>query len=198
MSDAVNGSAGDGQENAGSNQENEFVPRRAYEDVSRDMHRYKQTAREAQAARAEYESKLKSLEEEKMREQAQWKELYEREKQEAELAKKKAQDERNSYLTAVKKSALKSELGGRVKDVYLAHANVIAIELNEDGTINQESLLKVANDFRQNHGELIPPAVTAEPTAKASPTGQTVTTGEKTIGQMTPDERLALLRNLKS
>lgn len=181
----------------GTQTEGEFVPKRAYEEVSRDMHRYKQSAREAAAAKAEYEAKLKALEEEKLREKQEWKELYEREKQEAEVAKRKAREEREAYLTAVKKSALKNELGGRIKDVYLTHANIGSIEINEDGTINQESLLRVANDFRKNHGELIPPASTPEPTATAAPTGRTVATGEKTIDQMSYSEKIAALRNLK-
>lgn len=189
MSDSI-ASGGDdkGQNASGSNQGEEFVSKKAYEEVSRDMHRYKQTAKEAAAAKSEYEAKLKALEEEKLREANQYKELYEREKQEREALAKKAQDERSAYITAVKKSALKSELGGTIKDAYLVHANVSAIELNEDGSINQESLLKVANEFRQNHGELLPTVSSPDPTSIAAPAGQTVSDISKPINQMDPRE----------
>jgi SMC interacting uncharacterized protein involved in chromosome segregation len=166
-------------------QSEEFVSKRAYEEVTRDMHKYKNSAKEAAAAKSEYEAKLKQLEEEKLQEQNRFKELYEREKQEREALEKKSRDKDQAYLTAVKKSALKSELGGKVKDLYLNHANLAGIEISEEGIINQESLLKVANEFRKNHGELIPVETAGDPTSTASPTDTTVSHPHtKPVGEM--------------
>lgn len=191
MSDVNDGSANVNDQNGADSDPagKEFVTRKAYEQVTADMHRFKASAKELAAAKSEYEAKLKSIEEEKMREQNQWKELFEREKQDKEAALKKSENDRNSYLTTVKKSALKAELGGRVKDVYLSHANISAIEFDEHGNINQESLLKVANDFRQNHGELLGPSSSSEPTSFASPTSQTLAEPQsKSVGEMSDAE----------
>ena len=57
----------------------DFVSKSAYEDVSKDMHKFKSKLRETQAYTNELESRLKALEEEKMAEQAQWKELLRKE-----------------------------------------------------------------------------------------------------------------------
>jgi hypothetical protein len=185
-----------GQPVTGSDQpETEFVSKRAYEEVARDMHRFKSQAKEAAAARAEYEAKLKQLEEEKMREQNQFKELYERTKQEAELEKQKAQRDREAWLSSVKKSALKNELG-KIRDEYLVHADLNGIEFNDDGTLSSESVLRVANKFRQEHGSLVQKTHAQDPTAPASPTNQTVTSNGKSIEQMSLAEKLAAFHAL--
>lgn len=183
------------EQEQGSATEEQYVPRKAYEEVSRDMHKYKQTAREAEAARTEYEAKLKQLEEEKMKEQAQWKELAEKREQELELARKEANETKSRFSSAVKKSALKQELGGSIRDEYLSFANIDSIELNDDGSLNMESLRNVANKFREEHGSLIPPAK-PDSTSKAAPTGQTVSQG-KSIDELSGAEAFELLSRMK-
>ena len=54
-------------------------------------------------------------------------------------------------------NALKSELGGSIKDTYLVHADLEGISFKDDGSVDSESLLEVANKFRQEHGQLIAP-----------------------------------------
>lgn len=174
--------------------EEQYVPRKAYEEVSRDMHRFKQSAREAEAARVEYEAKLKAIEEEKMAEQNQWKELAEKKQQELELARQELNKKDQLFSSAVKKSALKQELGGNIREEYLSFASIESIELNEDGSLNMDSVRNVANKFREEHGTLLPPAK-SDSTAKASPTGQTVSEG-KSLDDMSGAEAFEYLKNM--
>lgn len=174
----------------------EYVPRKSYEEVTKDMHKYKQNFKELKARLNEYESKLKSHEEEKLKEQQKWQELYERAKKEKEDTVKARQKERDMYLKSVKLSALKNELGGKIKDIYLSHADISSIDISEDGVINPESLRSVANDFRKEHGQLIPKDGSGNITSQA-PRSSQAPAGDKPLSEMTIEEKKAALRKLR-
>ena len=72
-----------------SQEETKFVPATAYKEVSSDMHKFKNRAREAEAKANELAERIKAIEEDKLKEQQRFEELYEREKaeREAELRK---------------------------------------------------------------------------------------------------------------
>lgn len=171
------------------------VAKKAYEDVSKDMHKYKSKAKELEAALNEYQVKLKSIEEDKLVEEKRFKELYEKRTEELEAQKRAAKDRENQYLKSLKMVELKKELGVNIKDQYLIHANVDAIEFNEDGTLNKDSLVTVANKFRQEHGELIPKSSNVNITGHAASNGEVSPT--KTLEQMTMAEKIAMLKQLK-
>lgn len=171
------------------------VAKKAYEDVSKDMHKYKSKAKELEAALTEYQIKLKSIEEEKLVEEKRFKELYEKRTEELEAQKRAAKERENQYLKSLKMVELKKELGANIKDQYLIHANIDAIEFNEDGTLNRESLVTVANKFRQEHGELIPKSSNVNITGHAASNGEV--TPPKTLEQMSMAEKIALLKQLK-
>lgn len=175
----------------------EFVSKKAYEDVSKDMHKYKSKLKELEATVNEYQTKFKSVEEEKLAEQNRYKELYEKKTQELEAEKSRTVEQQNKYLRSLKVVELKRELGGTVKDEYLVHADVNGIEFNEDGTLNRETLVTVANKFRQQHGALIPKSENTNITGHAATSGGVVTP-EKTIDQMTFAEKALYLKNLKN
>ena len=180
-------------------QEKDYVSKKAYEEVSKDMHKFKSELKAAKAARAEYEAQLKTLEEQKMRENEQWKELSEKYKVEGETERAARLQDRAIYIDTVKKSALKSELGSNIKDTYLVHANIDAIEVNENGVIDRDSLLHVANEFRQEHGSLLGTTTGVTATSSA-PSNQTLNSGQKSISDMSYDEKaleLLRLKNLK-
>lgn len=162
--------SGSATPDAGSNQvedKKDFVPAKAYEEVSRDMHKFKKEREEMKAALTEMQTQLKLQEEAKMQEQEQYKELFQKRDAELEAERKRAELERSRYTKAVKISALKNELGGKVKDVYLNLANVEGIVVNEDGTVDSESVRNVANDFRKEHGQVIPQSEAANITGHA-------------------------------
>jgi hypothetical protein len=195
--DPANGSnVGESQSGEGSNSNqdaNEFVSKKAYQDVSQDMHRYKQQLRDTKAMLSEMDAKLRAQEDEKLAEQNRFKELYEKSQQELKAQIDAAKRREEAYSESVKKSALKSELGGKIKDQYLVHADVKGITFNDDGSIDLDSVHAVANKFRQEHPGLIPTTVEADATSKASPTDRTISAGTKTPDQLTGAEAKALL-----
>lgn len=136
--------------------EEKFVPRRAYEDVTRDMHKNKQKAKELEAVVNELQAQLQAQEEAKMQEKEQWKELYEKREAELEQERQKAREKYNLYMKSVKIAALKQEIGSNVKDEYLSFANLDNIVVNDDGSIDKDTVREVANVFRKEHGQLIP------------------------------------------
>jgi len=174
-------------------QEAEFVARKAYEEVSSDMHKYKQRYKEAQAAKNEYATKLKSIEEETLKDQERWKELYEQGKAEKEQLMADRDKEKQLYSKSVKLAALKAQLGGKIKDEYLSLANVSGIQLNEDGTLSSDSVHEVANAFRQEHPMLIPQEASGNVTGQA-PTNSAIKT--KTLDDMSIDEKVELLTQM--
>lgn len=174
----------------------EYVSRKAYEEVTRDMHKFKSEARAEKAAKAEYEAKLKAIEEEKLAEQQRWKELFEKERQEKEELNRKSKEKETAYLMSVKKSALKQELGGKIRDEYLAHADLKSIEFKDDGTLNMDSVLEVANKFRAEHGELIPRSQVSDATNDAPPSDSTVSTKKK-LDDLNGNEAYEMLKKMK-
>jgi chromosome segregation ATPase len=176
-------------------QKDEFVRKTAYEEVTSDMHRFKSRAKDAEAKAAEYEAKLRAIEDEKLKSEQRYQELYEKEKREKEQLADTRKKERELYLRGLKLGALKSELGN-VKDAYLMHADISAIEINEDGTLNSESVRKVANQFRQEHAALIPSQAGSNITNFASPTSFNPK-APKSINDMSYAEKAAYLQQLK-
>jgi len=174
----------------------EVVSRKAYEEVTRDMHKNKQKAKELEMALNETQAQLKAQEEAKMHEQQQYKELFEKRDAELEQARQAAQQERSKFTRSVKMAALKQELGGSIKDQYLSFANLDAIAVNDDGTIDSEALRNVANDFRTEHGQLIPTDTSANVTGHAPSTGEPAKPLE--LSQMTKEQLLARAKQLKS
>lgn len=171
---------------------NEMVHKKAFTEVSNDMHKFKSKAKEATARINELEAAAKSREEADLKSQSKWEELYNKEKKAREVleADNKTQRERNQLNE--KKSALKAELGN-VKDVYLSHANLDAIEIQEDGTVSSESVLEVANAFKTEYPELIPSSGTGNITNQAAASGVVTSNAPKSLAEMTTDEKVAEL-----
>lgn len=181
----------------GKSDEEQFVARKAYEEVSSDMHKFKSKLREAQARAAELEAKLKAEEEAKLKDQQQWQELYEREKAQRENIENQSRQERESYLRTVKLSALKAELGGGIKDEYLQFADIDSIDITEDGTLSSESVQFVANRFRKDHPTLVGKQSSVNITGNAAAGNVNYQVREKSVAEMTPQERMAALREIR-
>lgn len=187
-----------GSESSSTGQEDEFVPKSAYFEVTRDMHKYKQERRELKAKLSEYEAKVRAEEEARLKEQERWKELSERYEREKREAIEQAQNLKNAIIREKKIQALKSELGGNVRDEYLSFANIDEIEVDESGSLSSESVRVVANKFRQEHGSLIPESRTANITSRsAASTGPVGQPQAKSLRDMTFEERAQYLADLK-
>jgi hypothetical protein len=177
-------------------EKDEFVRRQAYEEVSKDMHKFKDRAKEAAAKASEYEAKLKAIEEDRLKQQEEWQTLYEKERQQKEEMEQKYGTEKENYLRSVKLAGLKAELGSNIKDAYLKHADLDKIEFTEDGALSPESVSAVANKFREEHSILIP-AESGNQITNQAPINGSVAQKEKSLNEMSFQERSALLKNLK-
>lgn len=177
--------------NEGSQETEKFVTRKAYEEVSGDMHKYKTALKEREAVINQLEAERKAKEEESLLQQSKFKELWEQEKEEKQRLVQEGLNQKQMYLDTVKKSALKNELGN-IKDVYLSFADLNSISFNDSGSIERESLEAVANKFRADHAELLPKSGQANITSIPAGTvnNQTATVE---VGQMSKDQLIAKL-----
>jgi len=182
------GSTASGQEQ----QKEEYVSRKAYEEVTRDMHKFKQKQKEESAARAELESKLKAQEEAELREKENWKELFEKKDNELNDFKEELSKKDYAITTQAKKNALRAEIGN-IKDEYLSLAKLDQLELDEYGAVTQESLHNVANSFREEHPALVPSASAPKITNQAPDANSMTPSNENDINQLSLEEKKAKL-----
>jgi len=180
----------------GGSQDNsqDVVHRKAYEEVTKDMLKYKSERKELQARLNEIETQMKAAEEQKLKDNEKWQQLAEQKEKELEHLKQQTLAEKNRYLDSVKRNALKNELGGKINEAYLVHADINSIEFNEDGTLNPESVAAVANKFREDHSTLIPSNANNSITNQA-PSNEAP--APKSLEQMSTAEKIALLNNRK-
>lgn len=182
-------------EQAASSEKEQFVSKKAYEDVSSDMHKYKSKVKEAEARSNEYEARLKAIEEEGLKKNQQWEELYNKANTELENERQSSIDKDKRLMNTVKRNALKQELGSGVKDEYLKFANIDAIEFDDNGHLVKDSLQAVANNFRQEHSQLIPTNPNANPTGMAPADGLSPKK-EKTLNEMSLQEKIAYMQEI--
>jgi len=135
--------------------QDELVPKQAFVEVTADMHKYKNEVRETKAQLIKEREEKETLVREKMEAEKQYKELYEKERDEKAKALEQIKVERKNFLDSHKINYLIQELGGLARSEYIKHANLNAIEINEDGTVDQNSLKKEADRFRQEHAVLL-------------------------------------------
>ncbi len=91
----------------------------------------------------------------RLAEQAQWKDLYEKEKKKAEGLGSQLQHLTTSQIESRKREAVKEALGGVRKDDYLKFLDLNAVQLNDDGSVDAESVKAAANKFRESYPELV-------------------------------------------
>lgn len=176
------------------NSVSDFVSKKAYEEVTTDMHKFKASLKSEKAKAAEYEAQLKALEEDRMRENNQWKELAEKYKSDADNARTEQLKAKEDYLNTVKRQALKDELG-LSNDKYLVHADINSIEVNEFGIVDKDSLLDTANVFREEHSILLSNPAGSNATSRAASPG---VIEQKSLADMTIEERQILLKTMKT
>ena len=162
------GSAATQEKSQSQEQKNDFVSKKAYEEVTSDMHKYKNGIKEKEAKINELMAQLKAQEEAKLQENEQWQEIAKRREAELEELKTQYTQKSSSFENALKRTALKQELGGKIKEEYLQFANLSAISMDEQGLVDVESLRNVANEFRKQHGQLIPQEQSNEITGHGS------------------------------
>ena len=174
----------------------EFVLKKAYDEKSKDMHKFKEAYKKAQALNSELQSRIEAEERAKMEEKQQFEELYKKSEAEKASLLQQIELEKQQLLSQRRKSALKQELGN-IKEAYLGLANIDSIEVNEDGTLNSESVRQIANAFKQEHPALIPSGNSSSINSVAAPIDGTAP-GQKSVSDMTFEEAKEALKQLKA
>lgn len=183
----------DNPQDAGGDNKDNFVSKSAYEEVTKDMHKYKANYKELMAKLNESEAKMKAIEEEKLAEQNRWKELAERREQEKLEAMESMKKTQEHYMKSVKMSALIRELGN-INAKYLVHADLDSIVVHDDGSLSSESVTQVANKFREENPELVPND-NAGAITDSAPADNNTFRQEKTadLDNMTADQKRELI-----
>ncbi len=135
-------------------------------------------------------SDAESAEAVRLTEQNRFKELYESEKAKREASEGQVKETNAKIAAQRKRDALKAELGGVRKDEYLSFADLASIQLQDDGSVDSDSVKQAANKFREAHPELITPKPGSKLPNDAA-AGYTPPAG-KPLDKMTPEELRAL------
>lgn len=182
------------QENPDNKDEKEeFVPRKAYEEISNDMHKKKRLLKETQAELARLKAEREIEAREALKAQEDWKGVAERiEAENQELAKqnekiKKASENKDKIRAVIQ------AIGGFKKDSYVRWIEVDNIAIDENGNVNTNDVQREADRIRQEYPELLKSSksVNLPNEAPNSDVG-----GEKSYNQMTEAEKAAYKRKL--
>jgi hypothetical protein len=136
-------------------EDGEFVPKKAYETVASDMHKFKSKLRETEAALAQLKTEKEASERQTLEDNQQWKTLYEKTQSDLRAEREVAAKKDEKFISVHKKNAVLRELGGFKKDEYNNFINVTNVEMDEQGNIIPESLSAEVNRLKQSYPELI-------------------------------------------
>lgn len=159
-----------------------FVSKKAYSQVTQDMHSYKAKMKELsaqlEAIKADNEAKEKSA----LVEQEKWHDLYKKSESKIQDLLKERDLERNRFLEGHKKNSVLQNISFK-KQEYIKFIDVSKIEVNEDGSINPDSVNHEVERIKKEFPELIKTNV-KEMLPDAAPKGAKA----KTLSEMTSEE----------
>ncbi len=113
-------------------------------------------ARDLEAQLAQVQADKEQAEADRLAEENKYKDLYEKSEKSKKELETKLSEMTTTHVTREKKAALDKALGGIKKSEYLGFADLNSIEMNDDGTVDMESVATVANKFRESYPELVP------------------------------------------
>ena len=169
--------------------EEEYVPKKAYKEVTDDMFKYKNKLKETEAMLAQLSAEREAAQVQSLKENEQWKTLYEKNQAQLDQLAATRAAERDQFINYHKKNAVIRELGGFKKDEYNSFINVSNVELDENSNVIPESLIAEVNRLKQTYPELIK-GVQANNLPSDAP--KSFDLSGKAYGEMTDKERLDL------
>lgn len=170
MTDVTNESVEPIESNDQEPVEEDLVPRTKYRETAQDLLKWKQKARE-------YEGKLREQEQNQLKQQGQYKDLYEGALKELETFKAREQQREQQEYRMTARQALEAKLdGGFVKPEYADLAiNYDRLVRSDDGRWDERSLNAEAKRIKTEHAALLKnapvpsaPATAPQRTAKPS------------------------------
>lgn len=133
----------------------DYVPKTAYEEVSSDMHKYKNELKETKASLNQLKAEQEAKEKEALAEQGKWQELYEVNQKELENLKQQREEEKNKFINYHKKNSVLQKIGGFKREDYNKFIDVNNIEMNDDGSLDEKSLMGEVDRIKQEYPELL-------------------------------------------
>jgi hypothetical protein len=99
--------------------------------------------------------KLKEIEENKLKEESRYKELFESRENELKAIKEQSEKERKALTEHRKLEAFLKEVGGVKKESYVSLIDTDKIIVESDGSLNKTSLQDYVKSFKEQFPELI-------------------------------------------
>ena len=136
-------------------------------------------------------AKQAEADEKALADQKKFEELYTKEKGERAKLQETVQAMTQRQVENAKREAIKAALGGVRKDDYMKFFDLSAVQLNEDGSADPESVKVAANKFREAYPELV---AAKQSTKMANEAGTSHSGGQpKPLSQMSEAELRARL-----
>lgn len=189
------GSGAAGGENSNQGKE-DFVPKSAYEQVTKDLHKWKSQAKENQKQLLEIQERLKTFEDKSI-DETDLKSLSERYKREAETYKTENQKLKESYLYSEKYRSIFTELKklGFRDDAerYLEYEDLkdLEVETTSKGRVNVLGAQDWAAEFHKKNEFLFEPKRAARVSASDGRSGQKLDDSQLTPQKLFELEKLA-------
>jgi len=168
----------------------ELVSKSVLEDFKKDMFKYKEKARNTEMELQKLRDEKVLMEKSSLEEKEEWKLLYEREKEEKANALSDLQSKSEFFMDSSKKNAVVQRIGGFKKDSYTKFIDTSRIDVRDDGTFDEESIVREADRLKQEFPELLKasPLPGKMPNEAAS---NMSAPQEKNLNNMSMDELLA-------
>jgi len=133
----------------------EFVSKKAYQDVSTDMHKYKTDLKETKALLNQIQAEQEAVKKEALAEQGRWEELYNSNQSELDQIKQERDSDKNKFVDYHKKNSVLQKIGGFKRDDYNKFIDVENVSMNDDGSLNEDSLMNEVDRIKQEYPELL-------------------------------------------
>ncbi len=174
-------------------QAEDYVSKKAYKEVSQDMHKYKSELQSTKAKLAEIEAIQEAKEQERLEEQGKWEELYKKSQEQFKTLQSEREQEKSKFVDYHKKNSVLQKIGGFKRDEYNNFINVKDIQMNEDGSIDENSLTAEVDRIKQEYPELLKATPSVKLPKEAPNQGEI---GNKSYEEMSEHEKAQLKRSL--
>ena len=171
----------------------EFVSKKAYSEVASDMHKYKSELKDIKAKLNQLNAEKEAEKNEQLAEQGRWEELYKKQSEDMNRLKQEKSADQDKFIGFHKKNSVLQKVGGFKRDEYNKFINVDAINLNDDGSIDEVSMNLEIDRIRQTYPELLKTSASNKLPNNA-PKESNI--GGKTYESMTRDEKFEYKKNL--
>lgn len=135
--------------------EEELVSKKVVEEYKTDLFKFKSKAKEMEAEVQRLKDEQALREKATLEEQAEWKTLYEREKNEKAKVLQDLQAKSEFFVNTSKINTVVSKLGGFKKDSYTKFIDTSKIDVREDGTFDIDSINREVDRIKQEYPELL-------------------------------------------